>query len=264
MVHRAPRRFSPTLPLIVSAAAMTPSRVPYWSATLPRSSGRTLSTPGMLSMGSPDQRQVVDDAAPAARRICADAVSIQARIGHRVDQRHVVADELRHVLVAGGDDRLPALFVACRASVPMTSSASTPGTINSGSPMARMMSCMGSICSASSPGIGGRFALYSAYRSSRNVLPRASNTTAMGCPVLLRQLAQHGEDAAHRARMQAAGRFQIGERVKGPKQIRRAIHEQQGLVLPVVGRSVLGRHRISSRSSRAGAILCQAQRIGSP
>ncbi len=43
---------------------------------------------------------------------------------------------------------------------------------------ARTSSFSGSICRARSSGIGGRFALYCGYHSSRNVLPGASNTTA--------------------------------------------------------------------------------------
>ena len=67
---------------------------------------------------------------------------------------------------------------ACVASVPITSSASTPSIISSGQPFARTNSCNGSICATRSSGIGGRFALYCGYQSSRNVLPGASNTTA--------------------------------------------------------------------------------------
>ncbi|KGD47840.1 hypothetical protein DP43_5606 [Burkholderia pseudomallei] len=48
---------------------------------------------------------------------------------------------------------------ACFASVPITSSASTPSIINSGQPSARTAVWIGSICSARSGGIGGRCAL---------------------------------------------------------------------------------------------------------
>ena len=47
------------------------------------------------------------------------------------------------------------------ARVPMTSSASTPGTSSTGKPSARTIVWMGSIWARSSPGMGGRFALYS-------------------------------------------------------------------------------------------------------
>ena len=65
------------------------------------------------------------------------------------------------------------------ASVPITSSASTPGTASNGNPCALTIACSGSICSRSSSGIFSRFALYSAYISSRNVFPDASNTTTI-------------------------------------------------------------------------------------
>jgi hypothetical protein len=76
--------------------------------------------------------------------------------------------------------RCPA-SAARRASVPMTSSASTPGTRSSGSPCAAMISSSGATCERRSSGIAGRCALYSANSSSRNVRPGASNTTAMRC-----------------------------------------------------------------------------------
>ncbi|CNT87985.1 Uncharacterised protein [Salmonella enterica subsp. enterica serovar Bovismorbificans] len=47
-------------------------------------------------------------------------------------------------------------FSASRASVPITSSASTPETASSGNPMALTMACNGSICARRSSGIGGR------------------------------------------------------------------------------------------------------------
>ena len=70
-------------------------------------------------------------------------------------------------------------LAAAQASVPMTSSASTPCSRRMGRPMPFTASNSGSICERRSSGIGGRCALYSANRSSRKVLPGASNTTAM-------------------------------------------------------------------------------------
>ena len=48
---------------------------------------------------------------------------------------------------------------AWRARVPMTSSASTPGSQSRGNPIAPTMSWMGCTCSRRSSGIGGRWAL---------------------------------------------------------------------------------------------------------
>ncbi len=68
------------------------------------------------------------------------------------------------------------LAAAMAASVPMASSASMPGTSSTGQPSRRTASWMGSICCASASGIGARWALYSAYHSSRKVGPLASKT----------------------------------------------------------------------------------------
>ena len=50
---------------------------------------------------------------------------------------------------------------AARARVPMTSSASTPGTTSTGQPSSRTTSWIGSIWLRKSSGIGERLALYS-------------------------------------------------------------------------------------------------------
>ena len=50
---------------------------------------------------------------------------------------------------------------AWRTSVPITSSASTPSTTTTGQPSARMVSIIGSICTARGSGIAWRVALYS-------------------------------------------------------------------------------------------------------
>jgi hypothetical protein len=71
------------------------------------------------------------------------------------------------------------LFAASQASVPITSSASTPDSRRIGRPSPRTASNKGSICDRRSSGIGGRCALYSANSSSRKVFPGASNTTAI-------------------------------------------------------------------------------------
>ena len=67
----------------------------------------------------------------------------------------------------------------CTASVPITSSASTPDSRMIGMPSADTIAIIGSTCARNSSGIGGRLALYSGYRSSRKVLPGASTTKAM-------------------------------------------------------------------------------------
>ena len=64
------------------------------------------------------------------------------------------------------------------ASVPITSSASTPGTRRIGKPSASTTASIGSTCARRSSGIGARLALYSGYSSSRKVGPGASITNA--------------------------------------------------------------------------------------
>ena len=70
------------------------------------------------------------------------------------------------------------LAPARSARVPMTSSASTPGMQRRGRPNALTIRWSGSIWARSSSGMGGRFALYSGYQSSRKVFPGASKMTA--------------------------------------------------------------------------------------
>ncbi len=69
------------------------------------------------------------------------------------------------------------------ASVPITSSASTPRISTTRGRSASTTRRMSPICGTSSSGIDERFALYSAYISSRNEPPGASNTSprCVGC-----------------------------------------------------------------------------------
>ena len=67
---------------------------------------------------------------------------------------------------------------ACTASVPITSSASTPVTRRIGKPSAPTMRSIGSTWDRRSSGMEGRLALYCGYISSRKVGPGASATKA--------------------------------------------------------------------------------------
>ncbi len=53
-----------------------------------------------------DQRQVVDDLLGLDVELRLDAVAVEQRVRHRVDERDALVDELRHVLVAGRDQHL--------------------------------------------------------------------------------------------------------------------------------------------------------------
>ena len=67
---------------------------------------------------------------------------------------------------------------AVTASVAITSSASTSGTVSTVQPSRRTSSWMGAIWLRKSSGIGERLALYCGYSASRKVGPGASNTQA--------------------------------------------------------------------------------------
>ena len=85
--------------------------------------------------GVAGQRQQIEQSDRRARRTWPRRRLVELFVAHRVDQRHARRDQLREVLVAGGDQRVDAgrLALVC-ASVPITSSASTPSTISSGQP----------------------------------------------------------------------------------------------------------------------------------
>ena len=99
---------------------------------------------------------------------------------------------------------MPAATARC-ASVPMTSSASTPGIRSSGRPSASTAAISGSTWLRRSSGIGARCALYSANRSSRKVRPGRVEDDGDELGVLLAQHAQqHVEHAEHGAGRLAA------------------------------------------------------------
>ena len=70
---------------------------------------------------------------------------------------------------------MPCAAASC-ASVAITSSASTPGTVSTFQPSRSTTSWMGAIWLRRSSGMGERVALYWSYMASRKVGPEASNT----------------------------------------------------------------------------------------
>ena len=174
----AARRFAPTTPPISSACATTLSSEPYCASHFAAVLGPTFATPGTLSTASPvsvsrsstwSGRTSNFARTPASSYVSLLIVLTIVMPGRTSCVRSLSDDEITVSMPAAA---------ACVASVPITSSASTPSTISSGQPCARTSSCSGAICLTRSSGIGGRFALYCGYQSSRNVLPGASNTTA--------------------------------------------------------------------------------------
>ena len=172
------RRLSPTTPGISPACAMMLSSDPYCASHFAAVFGPTFGTPGTLSTVSPVS--VSRSSTWSARTLnfastpASSSVSLLIVFTHRMRAVTSCARSLSPVDITVS---MPAA-AACDASVPMTSSASTPSIISSGHPFARTSSCNGPIWATRSSGIGGRFALYSGYQLSRNVLPGASNTTA--------------------------------------------------------------------------------------
>ncbi len=73
--------------------------------------GADLGNAGDVVGGIADERKVVDDLLGPHVELGLDRVAVHARVGHRVDQRHLVGDELGEVLVAGGDQHAEPLLL---------------------------------------------------------------------------------------------------------------------------------------------------------
>ena len=144
------------LPLTLSALRRsTPSSEPCSAIHFAAVFGPTPLHAGNVVDRVAGQGQVVDDALRAARRTWpARRTSSSRLVAHGVDQRpRSRVHELGQVFVAGRDNdhavALPA--AAMRHRVPITSSASTPGTVQNGpAEQACTTSWIGSICSRSS------------------------------------------------------------------------------------------------------------------
>ena len=77
----------------------------------------------------------------------------------RVEDADAVADELKEILVSRDDRHVVTLRAARSAIVPITSSASKRSELTIGTPSASQARWTSGICTASSSGIGPRFAL---------------------------------------------------------------------------------------------------------
>ena len=66
--------------------------------------GADLGDAGDVVHAVADEREVIDDAFGRHAELGGHAGNVERFLAHGVDQRHVVVDQLRHVLVAGGDD----------------------------------------------------------------------------------------------------------------------------------------------------------------
>ncbi len=76
---------------------------------LGRGLGPYLGHAGDVVGGVAHQGQVIDDALGRHTEFCHHAGRIQQGVAHGVDEGHLLVHQLRHVLVAGGDEGVPAL-----------------------------------------------------------------------------------------------------------------------------------------------------------
>ena len=150
----------------------------------------------------------------------------------------------------------------CTASVPITSSASTPGTCSTFQPSSRTTSWIGSICAAQVVrhrravglvlGVPGRRG-----RSCRARRTRRRRSRRARPAQLLHHVDHPADGAGGGARGVAGHGAQVGHRVEGAVQVARAVHQQQGFlvghraILPC-GERRSGRPDIAARARNAG------------
>ena len=155
----AARRFSPILPPMRSAAAITASSVPCSPSHFAAVFGPHLSTPGTLSTVSPisaSRSTIWSGRTPNFANTAASSSTLPVIVLTSVmPGRTSCAKSLSPVEIVTS---MPAAC-ACTASVPITSSASTPSTHRIGKPSASTMRIIGCTCARRSSGIGARVAL---------------------------------------------------------------------------------------------------------
>ena len=198
-------------PSIAAAFATSLSSVPYSFSHFAAVFGPTLSMPGMLSGAVADQREVVDDLLGKHVELGLHAGAIEARVGHRVDERDALVRRAAPCPCRPSRSARPCPARRRCASVPITSSASTPEMRSSGKPMrARRSRAAAGAASADR-------------RASACVSPCIGRTARRGtsCPArrtpprsvrrfLLQELLEHVEHAEHRAGGLAARVLQRG------------------------------------------------------
>ncbi len=227
-VVRPARRFSPTLPLMSLTCSMSPSSVPYWFSHFAAVFGPTFSMPGMLSELSPTQREVIDDLFRINVELGLHAGAIEHRVAHRVDERDRLVHQLRHVLVAGRDEDLLALFRRAHGE-----RADDVVRLDAGHAQQRPAQRL-------DDGEQRLDLRPQVIRHGRPVrLVFAEQLVAEGLAfgvehdghalraVVLHELEQHVQHAEHGARGLAPGVREGGQGVEGPVQIRRAVDENE-------------------------------------
>ena len=155
----APRRFSPATPLMAPALATSASSEPYSMSHLAAVLGPTLGTPGTLSTASPT-RVWKSTISAGGTPNSAVTPATSRRLPFMVSMMVMRSSTswLRSLSPLDITTRKP-WAAAVLASVPMTSSASTPAIASTGQPKRRTTSWMGAICARRSSGMGERLAL---------------------------------------------------------------------------------------------------------
>ncbi len=185
---------------------------------------------GHVVDGVAHQRQVVDDALRRHAELGQHAGHVEPLVAHRVDQRDVLVDQLRQVLVAGGDDHLVAAGRG-QARQRADGVVGLDARRHQHRPAEQLHHLVDRLDLPDQ--------VFGHRRALRLVLgvPLVAEGVALGIEhagrvlglhVLQRAL-EHGHHAVDGAGREAVGAAQVGQRVVGAVQVARAVHQQQGL-----------------------------------
>ena len=178
--------------------------------------------------GIADESEVVDDLLGVDIELCLDTGPIEPRVRHRVDERDAPVDELRHVLVAGGDHDVESgcggvLRQRADDVVGLDPFDAQQGQAERRDRLdQRLDLCTQVILHRRTVGLVLDIEIV-AKRASR----RVEHDGDQGRILILEQLLQHVEYAEHGARRLAARVRQARQGVKRAVQVGRAVHQYQ-------------------------------------
>ena len=232
---RCSRRLSPALPLISSTWATTPARSPYWPSHFAAVFGPTPGHAGQVVAGLADQRGEVAVALGRHAVLLGDRGGVHppdlGHPAHRVEQGHLVVDELEGVAVAGADDHLEALRRRpAWLRVAMTSSASKPSTSTCRMRSASSTSRSSGSWPENSVGVAERPALYSGYSAGPEGLARhVEGHPDVGRRLVAQHVDQHRGEAVDGIRVLAGARREVLDREgeEGPVGQRVSVEEEE-------------------------------------
>ncbi|MNZ48003.1 hypothetical protein D3C78_657360 [compost metagenome] len=175
------------------------------------------------------ERQIIDDLLRSDAEFLLHALHVHAATGHGVDQGNVTIDQLRHILVARGDD-----YRTIRRRTAASQSANH--VIGLDAFDAQQREAQGDHA------LVQRFDLHAhVVRHTRTVglvfgVHVIAKSPALGVEhhgertirILLAQALEHVQHALDRTGRQAFGRGQRWQRVKGAVQVRRTVHQDEG------------------------------------